>query len=82
MSFTEGFDEAYQALHLTRGTLKEKLYQFGGDCKKDRMALKLLISKIDDQKPMNACGYFSIEKSTLTSILSIRYFGKVLVMKY
>ena len=77
VSFTEGFDEAYQALHLVRGNLKEKLYQNGVDSKKDKMAIKLLISKIDDQRPMNACGYFSIEKSTLTSILSIRYFGKV-----
>ena len=40
--------------------------------KKVRQYLKYIIKRIEDLQPMNACGYFIIDKSTLTSMVSVR----------
>ena len=37
-----------------------------------RRYLKFLKQKVNDLKPMNASGYFTIDKTTLTSMLSVR----------
>ena len=70
IALTEAFDKAYQALQDFKEKLKDQLCTTNGI--PERRAIKCQISKIDDIRPMNACGYFVIEKSTLTSMLSIR----------
>ena len=42
--------------------------------KEDRRFVKYIIQRINCLRPMNACGYFEIDKATLTSMLSIRYY--------
>ena len=70
IALTEAFDETYQALQNVKKKLKEQLSTTIGI--PERRAIKCQISKIYDISPMNACGYFGIEKTTLTSMLSIR----------
>ena len=71
IALTEAFDETYQALQNVKKKLKEQLSTTNGT--PERRAIKCQISKIYDISPMNACGYFVIEKTTLTSMLSIRF---------
>ena len=40
--------------------------------KRKRQNLKCMIQKINDIEPVSAAGYFIIDKSTLTSMLSVR----------
>ena len=42
------------------------------DDKQERRYLKFFKQRIDDLKPMNGSGYFIIDKTTLTSMLSVR----------
>ena len=68
---TEAFDRSFQAIQSLQRKLKKKLATT--ENKQERREIKCLLLRIDDLRPMNACGYFGVEKSTLTSILSIRY---------
>ena len=75
VALTEAFDKAFESIQIVRKKIKEKL--FLNESKQERMASKFLLSKIEELRPMNACGFFGIEKSTLTSMLSIRYFEEL-----
>ena len=46
--------------------------------KEESQQLEFWKNKYDKLKPMNADGYFNIEKSTLTSMLSVRYFKAII----
>ena len=70
VALTESFDKAFQTVQTIRRKV-QKMIPDTEDEKKKRM-IKYLLLRIDHLYPMNACGYFSIEKSTLTSILSVR----------
>ena len=70
IALTEAFDNALQAMHSIRRKLLEKLLVT--DKKEERRSIKYLIQRINNLRPMNACGYFEVDKSTLTSMFSIR----------
>ena len=70
VALTESFDKAFQTVQTIRRKVL-KLIPETEDEKKKRI-IKYLLLRINNLYPMNACGYFSIEKSTLTSILSVR----------
>ena len=71
LSLTEAFNKTYLALKAQSAKLEDDLLT--SEDKVERRFIKLLIRKIDGLRPMNACGYFEIDKTTLTSILSIRF---------
>ena len=58
-------------IHLA-ALLKERLYLYDTFDNSDRCRIEFLIHWINDTGPMNADGYFVIDKSTLTSMLSVR----------
>ena len=71
LSLTEAFNKTYLALKAQSAKLEDDLLT--SEDKVERRFIKHLIRKIDRIRPMNACGYFEIDKTTLTSILSIRF---------
>ena len=42
---------------------------------RERHELAYLLQKAETLGPMSACGYFRVERSTLTSMLSVRWGG-------
>ena len=71
LSLTEAFNKTYLALKAQSAKLEDDLLT--SEDKVERRFMKHLIRKIDRIRPMNARGYFEIDKTTLTSILSIRF---------
>ena len=69
--FLEAIHEAFEALHSIRKKLQDDLLAIKDN--EDRRLVKYLIQRINFLRPMNACGYFEIDKTTLTSVVSIRY---------
>ena len=72
MDLTIAFDSAFESLQAVRMKIQEKLmttYEKG-----ERYQLKFLLENVKSLSPMNAFGYFEISKSTLTSMLSVRYY--------
>ena len=67
---TSAIDESFEHLRSLKVPIQEKLLLCPGEMEKAQM--NYLLQRIEDAKPINACGYFEIGKSTLTSMLSIR----------
>ena len=67
---TGAIDESFENLKGLKRPIQEKLLRSTNESEKAQM--NYLLQRIEDIKPMSACGYFQIEKSTLTSMLSVR----------
>ena len=67
---TGTIDESFENLKGLKRPIQETLLRSNQESEKSQM--KYLLQRIEDIKPMSACGYFQIEKSTLTSMLSVR----------
>ena len=70
ISLTNSIDKCSECIICLRRELEETLL-----CtkqKENRQYLKYWIRRIRDLKPMHACGYFFVDRSTLTSMLSVR----------
>ena len=70
VSLTNSIEECFGCIENVKQEALEKLLICHDKAK--RQLLKYLIQKIDYLKPMNARGYFTVDKSTLTSMLSVR----------
>ena len=68
---TGAIDESFESLQGLKIPIQDKLLMCPGEM--ERAKMKYLLQRIQDVKPMNAYGYFEIGKSTLTSMLSIRF---------
>ena len=67
---TGAIDESFENLRELKRPIQEKLLRSNEEAEKSQM--NYLLQRIEDVRPMSACGYFEIEKSTLTSMLSVR----------
>ena len=67
---TEVIDQAFQDVQYLRRQAQEKLLNCSE--KSERNQLKFLLRRMEMMEPMNGCGYFGIDKTTLTSMLSVR----------
>ena len=70
ISLTNSIDKCSECIICLRRELEETLL-----CtkqKENRQYLKYWIRRIRDLKPIHACGYFFVDRSTLTSMLSVR----------
>ena len=67
---TEAIDQAFQDVQYLRRQAQEKL--LNSFDKAERNQLKFLLRRMEMMGPMNGCGYFGIDKTTLTSMLSVR----------
>ena len=70
MTMTSSIEKCSERIKDLKSQLQEKLlctYE-----KQERQYLKYMIQRIGDLKQMNACGYFTVNKSTLTSMVSVR----------
>ena len=72
---TGAIDESFESLQSLKIPIQEKLLLCPGEMEKAKM--NYLLQRIEDVKPMNAYGYFEIGKSTLTSMLSIRFRNRI-----
>ena len=70
-TLTEHIDESFQCLKDLKRKAQEILLMTKD--KNKRQYLKYMIQKMDESQPISASGYFTIDKSTLTSMLSVRY---------
>ena len=70
ISITNSIGKCSEGIESLRRELEETL--LCTEPKKERQHLKYLIRRVRDLKPMHACGYFLVDRSTLTSMLSIR----------
>ena len=70
ITLTNSVDETNGCLKALRREIQEKLLVT--EEKQERRVLKFLRYRVEDLKPMNANGYFTIDKTTLTSMLSVR----------
>lgn len=70
ISLTNSISKCSECIHDLKRELEETLVFT--EQKKERQYLKYLIKRIRDLQPMHACGYFIVDKSTLTSMLSVR----------
>ena len=70
MILTSAMKSAYDSLLVVKEKIQEKLLVTFD--KEDRQHLKFLLAKVKSLGPVNACGYFEITNSTLTSMLGIR----------
>ena len=73
---TGAIDEAFQNIQYLRRQAQEKLLY--SSVKSERQHLKFLLRRIEMLGPMNGRGYFGIDKTTLTSMLSVRYISTYL----
>ena len=71
MALTASLDSAFGSLQHVTGKIQEMLMKSQGETEKQ---LIYLVGNIKSLRPINACGYFEISKSTLTSMFSVRYF--------
>ena len=65
-------DEAFQDLQDLKKNIIEKLRLISLTEDK-RLELSYFKDRIEMMRPMSASGYFAIDKTTLTSMLSVRY---------
>ena len=70
ITLTNSVDETNGCVKALKKEIQEKL--LGTEEKQERRVLKFLRHRVEDLKPMNANGYFTIDKTTLTSMLSVR----------
>ena len=73
-------DSAYESLQVVKMKIQENLMITFE--KSERQELKFLLETVKALRPMNACGYFEISKSTLTSMLSVRYKNSIYDDRY
>ena len=71
ISLTNSIDKCSECINSLKRELEETL--LCTQQKEDRQYLKFWIRRIRDLKPMHACGYFLVDRSTLTSMLSVRW---------
>ena len=71
MALTASLDSAFGSLQHVTGIIQEMLMKSHGQTEKQ---LNYLVESIKSLRPIDACGYFEITKSTLTSMVSVRYF--------
>ena len=67
---TNSVDETNERIKSLGKEIQEKLLVT--EETQERRYLKFLRQRVNDLKPMNASGYFTIDKTTLTSMLSVR----------
>ena len=72
-SLTESVDSCFKALQGIRSEIHEKLLLCLDD--KESQKLQYLLHRVEVLGPMSAGGYFEITKSSLISMLSVRYFN-------
>ena len=77
---TGEIENSFEILKGLKTPIQERLLQCPGEVEKAQMTY--LLQRIEDLKPMNACGYFEIGKSTLTSMLSVRFDHKTLDLQF
>ena len=70
MILTSAMKSVYDSLLVVKEKIQEKLLVTFD--KEDRQHLKFLLEKVKLLGPVNACGYFEITNSTLTSMLGVR----------
>ena len=70
ISLTGSVEESSDCMETIKEAAQEKLLTTQE--KSRRQNLKYLIQKIDNLKGMSARGYFTVDKSTLTSMVSVR----------
>ena len=70
ITLTNSVDKSNECIKALGKEIQEKLLVT--EEKRERRYLKFFKQRIDDLKPMNGCGYFTIDKTTLTSMLSVR----------
>ena len=70
ITVTGCLDEAYQCLQDMKRQAQDNI--LASIEKKERQQLKYIIQRIESTRPMTARGYFEIDKTTLTSMLSVR----------
>ena len=68
---TSSMDEAFQDLQDLKRNIIEKL-RFSSVNEAQSFELRYFKDRIDLMRPMSASGYFDIDKTTLTSMLSVR----------
>ena len=71
LAYTDAIDKAYEARNKLEESLIDRLVYTKN--KDERHLLKSQIKKIEKLGPMSACGFFVIDKSTITGMLSVRY---------
>ena len=69
-TLTNSVDKTNECIKALGKEIQEKLLV--SEDKQERRYLKFFKQRIDDLKPMNGSGYFTIDKTTLTSMLSVR----------
>ena len=69
-TLTNSVDKTNECTKALGKEIQEKLLVT--EDKQERRYLKFFKQRIDDLKPMNGSGYFTIDKTTLTSMLSVR----------
>ena len=70
ITLTNSVDETNECIKALGKEIQERLLVI--EDKQDRRYFKFLKQRINDLKPMNGSGYFTIDKTTLTSMLSVR----------
>ena len=70
-SLTETVDSCFKAILGIRKEIQEKLLQCVEE--NERQKLQYLLQRVEMIGPMSAGGYFEITKSSLISMLSVRY---------
>ena len=70
-SLTESVDSCFKAIQGIRRDLQERLLLCVEE--KEKQKLLYLLQRVESLGPMSAGGYFEISKSTLISMLSVRY---------
>ena len=71
ISLTNSVEESSDCLETLKEETQDLLLKTQD--KQRRQKLKYLIQKIENLKGMSARGYFTVDKSTLTSMVSVRY---------
>ena len=69
-TLTNSVEKTNECIKALGKEIQEKLLVT--EDKQERRYLKFFKQRIDDLKPMNGSGYFTIDKTTLTSMLSVR----------
>ena len=70
ITMTNSVDKSNECIKALGKAIQEKLLVT--EDKQERRYLKFFKQRIEDLKPMNGSGYFTIDKTTLTSMLSVR----------
>ena len=69
-SLADSIDSSYAAAKDNIIKIQKKLLMTENP--QEKQILEYIMKRIEMLRPMSACGFFEIEKSTLTSMLSVR----------